>query len=312
MKKKSFIVIVILLIAIILGLCVFIAYDKNLFGIKGEKKESSNTVEKKEDTNKTKEVDINSELVNTLTDIVRKYKITGNTQDVLPYSETNEEVVIKDALNDEIKGAVVFNSVSYNEFISKYVLNDEESLITAQKIYGNTYADTTTKVLNDAGIQYLKDTFKNMFGYDGFSGALGCPNIKNENGVYFMHGGCGVGPYLNISELHPISAQMENDDIIINAKVVFARWDGVPGMESSTFSDLILSTNKYNEEDSTNLNKLDEETYKNIQNLSTNDTANFNKLLKDYAKNNSDKLETYAYKFKKYNNNYYLYSIKKV
>ena len=45
MKKKSFIVIVILLIAIILGWCVFIAYDKNLFGIKGEnKKESSNTV----------------------------------------------------------------------------------------------------------------------------------------------------------------------------------------------------------------------------------------------------------------------------
>ena len=40
MKKKSFIVIVILLVAIIIGLCVFIAYDKNLFGIKGEKKES--------------------------------------------------------------------------------------------------------------------------------------------------------------------------------------------------------------------------------------------------------------------------------
>lgn len=65
MKKKSFIVIVILLIAIILGLCSYIAYDKNLFGIKGEKKES-NTVEKKEDTNTTKELDINSELVKNL------------------------------------------------------------------------------------------------------------------------------------------------------------------------------------------------------------------------------------------------------
>lgn len=66
MKKKSFIVIVILLVAIIIGLCVFIAYDKNLFGIKGEKKESSNAVEKKEDTNTTKEVDINSDLVKNL------------------------------------------------------------------------------------------------------------------------------------------------------------------------------------------------------------------------------------------------------
>lgn len=67
MKKKSFIVIVILLVAIILGLCVFIAYDKNLFGIKGEnKKESSNTVEKKDDTNKAKGIDINSDLVKNL------------------------------------------------------------------------------------------------------------------------------------------------------------------------------------------------------------------------------------------------------
>ena len=62
MKKKSFIVIVILLIAIIIGLCVFIAYDKNLFGIKGDnKKESSNTVEKKDDTNTTKEIEFRND-----------------------------------------------------------------------------------------------------------------------------------------------------------------------------------------------------------------------------------------------------------
>ena len=61
MKKKSFIVIVILLIAIILGLCAYIAYDKNLFGIKGEKKETNNTVEKKEDTNTTREVEVKND-----------------------------------------------------------------------------------------------------------------------------------------------------------------------------------------------------------------------------------------------------------
>ena len=61
MKKKSFIVIVILLIAIILGLCAFIAYDKNLFGIKGEKKESSNVVENNSDNSSSKSVDLNAE-----------------------------------------------------------------------------------------------------------------------------------------------------------------------------------------------------------------------------------------------------------
>lgn len=50
MKKHSLIVIVILSI-IILGLCAFIVYDKNLFGIKGESKtESNNVIEKKEIT----------------------------------------------------------------------------------------------------------------------------------------------------------------------------------------------------------------------------------------------------------------------
>lgn len=61
MKKKSFIVIVILLIAIILGLCAYIAYDKKLFGIRGEKKESNNTVEKKDDINTTKEVEVKND-----------------------------------------------------------------------------------------------------------------------------------------------------------------------------------------------------------------------------------------------------------
>ena len=43
MKKSSIIVIVILSL-VILGLCVFIAYDKNLFGIKGESKIEKNNV----------------------------------------------------------------------------------------------------------------------------------------------------------------------------------------------------------------------------------------------------------------------------
>ena len=56
MKKKSFIVIVIFLILIILGLCAYIAYDKEVFGNK-EKKEN-NTVENKIEKNIDKSEDV--------------------------------------------------------------------------------------------------------------------------------------------------------------------------------------------------------------------------------------------------------------
>lgn len=60
MKKSSIIVIVILSV-VILGLCAFIVYDKNLFGIKGESKKESNTVEKREKDNTNKTVDSSNE-----------------------------------------------------------------------------------------------------------------------------------------------------------------------------------------------------------------------------------------------------------
>ena len=47
MKKKSFIVIVILLIAIILGLCTYIVYDKGLFDNKKENKKETKVVERR-------------------------------------------------------------------------------------------------------------------------------------------------------------------------------------------------------------------------------------------------------------------------
>ena len=64
MKKKSFVVIVILLITIILGLCAYIAYDKGLFDSKKESKKETKTAENKD--NSKKEVDINSDLVKNL------------------------------------------------------------------------------------------------------------------------------------------------------------------------------------------------------------------------------------------------------
>ena len=70
MKKKSFVVITILLILVILGLCAFIAYDKNMFNIKGETDKQKEKIEEKnkekESDDETKAIDINSDIVKNL------------------------------------------------------------------------------------------------------------------------------------------------------------------------------------------------------------------------------------------------------
>ena len=114
MKKKSFIVIVILLIAIILGLCVFIAYDKNLFGIKGEKKESSNTVEKKDDASKTKDVSNDFDL------------------------EQAEQLLTKFGFNEEIG---CFSSKIYDSYYS----DDYKQIVVLNNAFNNNELKTHKK-----------------------------------------------------------------------------------------------------------------------------------------------------------------------
>ena len=67
MNKKSFTVIVILLIMIIAGLCAFIAYDKDIFNVRNKNTSKNNkneTVEKIEQ--KEEKIDASSEQVTTL------------------------------------------------------------------------------------------------------------------------------------------------------------------------------------------------------------------------------------------------------
>ena len=118
MKKKSFIVIVILLIAIILGLCAYIAYDKNLFGIKGEKKES-NTVDKKEDTNTTK-------------DITDPYKDYGNNVYALRIKCPQSRI-------DEGRTAISIEYLYSDDEIHTVLPND------CQLFFGNEFSDDSTR-----------------------------------------------------------------------------------------------------------------------------------------------------------------------
>ena len=303
MKKKSFIVIVILLIAIIIGLCVFIAYDKNLFGIKGEKKESSNIVEKKDDTNITKELDINSELVLSLTKLVEAYSMRPSYI-LIPYSDS-KEIILDNELDDGTKGRIAFYNAKLNDMYY------DDSIVTedVHNIFGGSISIENISGINSEGIKLIKEKYEEMFGYDGFKEATGCPNIKIYNDNYYILKGCGYGGGIDMDIISPISASMDNEDIVLDAKVVFVYWTG-PAIDN-TYSGIILSTDMYDYKTQSVKNELDHSTYTNIENLDSSNDSELYSALEKYAKDNADLLDTYTYRFKKHNNNYYLYSVKK-
>ena len=294
--KKSLIIVIVILSIVIIGLCAFIAYDKDLFGVKGESKKTNNTIEKKDGIITTEEIDVNSELVKSLVSTINKYTIAGNLKNAIPYSA--KEVVLKNDMSDQIKGAIAFNNSKIDQ---KYLDNDD------------TTKDNGIRI-TDEGVAILKETFENLFGYDGFDGAGACPRVEVLNGTlgdksYYEVTGCGYGPHINSSAVSVFSAKKDNDDIILDAKVVFAYWNGPT--DDNTFSGIILSTDRYDEEKQNVTNKLAQSSYTDIENLDSSNVDSLYSALENYAKDNANLLDTYVYRFKKHNNNYYLYSVKK-
>ena len=273
--KKSLIIVIVILSIVIIGLCAFIAYDKDLFGVKGESKKTNNTIEKKDGIITTEEIDVNSELVKSLVSTINKYTIAGNLKNAIPYSA--KEVVLKNDISDQIKGAIAFNNSKIDQ---KYLDNDD------------TTKDNGIRI-TDEGVAILKETFENLFGYKS----------------YYEVTGCGYGPHITSSAVSVFSAKKDNDDIILDAKVVFAYWNGPT--DDNTFSGIILSTDRYDEEKQNVTNKLAQSSYTDIENLDSSNVDSLYSALENYAKDNANLLDTYVYRFKKHNNNYYLYSVKK-
>lgn len=305
MKKKSFVVIVIFLILIILGLCAFIVYDKDLLGLKKDKKESSNIVEKKEDTNKSKEIDINSDLVKSLTKLVEDYSIRPGYI-LIPYNNS-KEVVLNDELDDATKGRIAFYNAKIDDtYYDNSIVNEE-----VRNAIGGMISLDNISGINSEGVKIIKDKYEEMFGYDGFKEANGCPNIKVYNNNYYILKGCGYGGGYDLDIVSPISAIMDNDDVIIDAKVVFAHWDALATIDN-TYKGIILSTDMYDVKTQSVKNKLDSSTYEDIEKMDSNNVDGLYNALEKYTKENANLLDTYSYRFKKHNNSYYLYSIKKV
>ena len=157
MKKKSFIVIVILLVAIILGLCVFIAYDKNLFGIKGDnKKESSNTVEK-DNTSTTKEIDINSDLVKNLA-----------------YPNSNSKIY------STMPSRYLLDDIYHQTTYSNFVLKDEQ--VSLYNLSTLVAASLNSKNYYENEIECHYDENKNIiFDSDDSLNKSGCKKYDEED-----------------------------------------------------------------------------------------------------------------------------------
>lgn len=285
MKKSSLVIIILSLI--ILGLVSYLIYDKV---VNNDEMNQSNVNEEKEvETNKNLKLD--SKEVTSLVALIGEYNL-GGLRSAIPYNE-DKEVILRDEINDYVKGAIAFGASKLDE---KYYDETDNTVQNGTKITAE-------------GVTLIKNNFSRLFGYDGFQKAGFCPSVKNINGNFYMIAACGVGPYINNSAIYATSATQDGSDILLEGKVVFALWNGPS--DNNNFESLILSTNQYNEERQNKINKLEVHTYQNIINADSSDLDNFYKLLNEYAKNNADKLDTYIYRFKKNNDSYYLYSVKK-
>lgn len=284
--KKSLIVVIVILSIVILGLSTFIVYDKDLLGIKREsKKESNDVVEKSDDTNTTNEIDINSNLVVSLTKLIENYSMRPGYI-LIPYSDS-KEVILNNELDDGTKGRIAFyNTKLDNSYYDDSIVSEE-----VRNVLGRGISIENISGISSEGVKLIKDKFEEMFGYDGFKEATGCPNIKKYNDNYYVLKGCGYGGGIDMDIISPVSASMDNSDIIINAKVVFVFW--VDQAIDNTYSGIILSTDMYDVKTQSVKNQLDSSTYTNIENL---DSSNFDVLyspLEKYAKDNADLLDTW-------------------
>lgn len=153
MKKKSFVVITIFLSLVIIGLCVFIAYDKNVFNIRGEK----NTISEQNDEKnaglvvgdigeKNKEVMLRSETDKKISIENKKLVYKGSNGKKIIDSTIPEEVIAIslagscDGDDNRVLALTKNGNIYYNK--KEYVSFDEEyefdfiKVATDEKVYG--------------------------------------------------------------------------------------------------------------------------------------------------------------------------------
>ena len=224
MKKKSFVVIVIFLILIILGLCAFIVYDKDLLNLKGNntsvKKEKN--AEEKNTEEKTESYDLAKaeELLNRFGFNEDIGCFSSKIYDGFYSDEYKQIVALNNAFKDESlktskKCSEVYSSDQYSKehmgYKSEYGVCKEErgtSLVSyenANKIYKSMYGtDMPKKGLNSTSISSLYYKF-----YDYIESLDSFAEIEC--------GGCGgaCGGVEPISITKTKSANIKNNELVV-------------------------------------------------------------------------------------------------
>ena len=151
MKRKSFIVIVVILVLVIFGLCAFIIYDKDLLNIRGNTNYENNEEKKIEKIEEKQEIlDVNSEQVNTLIN-----QIVGETNNIYTsgtkyfgyYFQQNElnsedmddDIILYTALKKFLGDKSITSFYDNNLSISK-----DDIVPIIKSIFGNVKYDNKT------------------------------------------------------------------------------------------------------------------------------------------------------------------------
>ena len=227
MKKKSFVVILILLILVILGLVCYIAYDKGAFDafVKKEPKtkEKKQNVEEKVIEAKEEELDVNSsEVVNLVKyfDILND-KISTTSDDMFARMYKSDKVT-PDDLSDSEKGYIaISNIVELSSASQEISAIDVENMV--KKIFGNV--NYTNGDIPAYGCAFGKISY-----------------IASSNNYKTSDTGCGGVCDPNVQ--YKIVKAVKNDDII-NITVATAYVDcdireinGITEVYSLFYSDL--------------------------------------------------------------------------
>lgn len=243
MKKKSFVVILILLILVILGLVCYIAYDKGAFDafVKKEPKtkEKKQNVEEKVIEAKEEELDVNSsEVVNLVKyfDILND-KISTTSDDMFARMYKSDKVT-PDDLSDSEKGYIaISNIVELSSASQEISAIDVENMV--KKIFGNV--NYTNGDIPAYGCAFGKISY-----------------IASSNNYKTSDTGCGGVCDPNVQ--YKIVKAVKNDDIInITVAIAYVDCDireinGITEVYSLFYSDLNAQNKVYEDPKSGNFN----------------------------------------------------------
>lgn len=320
--KKSNVIIIIIMSVIILGLCAFIAYDKNLLGSKGNNTKKSNDVVDNKDSKTTiKKIDINDDLVKNLVYPKMNSEVYGSSKSFV----LKEEYASSYALGNKIIASLEKHT---SEDVGCYYVNSNGDLISLTPKDG-IEKWSCSKISEDVVKNDLKKTFGPDFNYildkDMDLGSTYCGYLRyydfDSKAFYGVNACGGAGTFLVNPVLKTYKAELDGDYLYVYD---YALINFIQAKYSNEIFDLITRSLLFDDFDA----------FKNYYDASLNGTETMDGVIKEnkfylngntindlitnaqeaaqeYLEEliNSNKAKTYIWTFKKQSDGkYYYYS----